>query len=116
SSKKTALPKKFSDFVLDKNVKYGIDKSVNYANLSKDNYVYVISLNKIVEPKTYLEAVKDHRWVEAINLEMEALYRNNTWVLTILPKGRKAVGCKWVFKVKYKSDGSIERFKARLVT
>ena len=35
--------------------------------------------------------------------------------LTELPKGRRAVGCKWVFKIKHNADGSIERYKARLV-
>ncbi|GJZ71494.1 putative RNA-directed DNA polymerase [Tanacetum coccineum] len=115
SSRKTNLPKNLSDFILDKNVKYSIDKTVNYSHLSKDNFVFAISLNKIIEPKTYLEAANDHRWIEAMNLEMEALNRNNTWILTELPSGRKPIGYKWVFKIKYRSDGNIERFKARLV-
>ncbi|GKD12214.1 putative RNA-directed DNA polymerase, partial [Tanacetum coccineum] len=72
-------------------------------------------LNKVIEAKTYLEAASDQRWIEAMNLEMEALNRNNTWILTELPSGRKLIGCKWLFKVKYNSDGSIERFEARLV-
>ncbi|GJV99271.1 ribonuclease H-like domain-containing protein [Tanacetum coccineum] len=46
---------------------------------------------------------------------MDALYRNNTWDLVEFPKGRKAIGSKWVWKIKYKSDGEIERYKARLV-
>ena len=50
-----------------------------------------------------------------MNLEMEALNRNDTWVIVELPAGRRAIGCKWVFKIKYKSDGTIERYKARLV-
>ncbi|GJY98162.1 ribonuclease H-like domain-containing protein [Tanacetum coccineum] len=54
-------------------------------------------------------------WVEAMNKEMEALNRNNTWVISDLPKGRRPIGCKWIFKVKYKSNGKVERFKARLV-
>nr|GEU84938.1 ribonuclease H-like domain-containing protein [Tanacetum cinerariifolium] len=54
-------------------------------------------------------------WVEAMNLEMEALNRNGTWVITELPVGRKPTGSKWVFKVKYKSTGEVKRFKARLV-
>ncbi|GJV96091.1 ribonuclease H-like domain-containing protein [Tanacetum coccineum] len=62
------------------------------------------------------EAVKDINWVQAMNNKMEALYLNNTWILTDFPKNRKAIGSKWVFKIKYKSDGEIERYnKARLV-
>ncbi|GJU09373.1 ribonuclease H-like domain-containing protein [Tanacetum coccineum] len=106
---------KLGDYVLDKRVKYGIDKTVNYSNPSKENYVFSTSLNKIIDPKTYQEAVKDHRWVEAMNLGMEALNRNMTCVITKLHVGRKLIGCKWVFKVKYKSDGSVKRLKARLV-
>lgn len=50
-----------------------------------------------------------------MNEEMEALNRNGTWIVTDLPAGRKAIGCKWVYKIKHKSTGEIERFKARLV-
>ncbi|GKB75768.1 ribonuclease H-like domain-containing protein [Tanacetum coccineum] len=53
--------------------------------------------------------------IEAINLEMEALNRNVTSVLTELPFGRKPVGSKRVFKVEYKSTSNVERFKARVV-
>ncbi|GJX46320.1 ribonuclease H-like domain-containing protein [Tanacetum coccineum] len=115
SNRKSTLPRKLGDYVLDKRVKYGIDKTVNYSNPSKENYVFSTSLNKIIDPKTYLDAVKDHRWVEAMNLGIEALNRNMTCVITKLSVGRKLIGCKWVFKVKYKSDGSVERLKARLV-
>jgi len=46
--------------------------------------------------------------------ELEALKKNNTWKLLPLPEGKKLVGCKWVFSIKYKADGSIDRYKARL--
>lgn len=48
--------------------------------------------------------------------EMNALERNEMWGVVDLPKGKKTVGCKWVFALKYKADGSLERYKARLVT
>ncbi|GJY46216.1 ribonuclease H-like domain-containing protein, partial [Tanacetum coccineum] len=45
----------------------------------------------------------------------QPLRRNDTWEITELPKGRKSIGGKWVFKIKYKSNGEIERYKARYV-
>ena len=47
--------------------------------------------------------------------EMDSLAKNNTWDLVELPEGRNVVGCKWVFKLKRKVDGSIESYKVRLV-
>ncbi|GJT83436.1 ribonuclease H-like domain-containing protein [Tanacetum coccineum] len=45
----------------------------------------------------------------------KALYDNDTWEITDLPKDRKSIGGKWVFKIKYKSSGEIEIYKARYV-
>lgn len=67
------------------------------------------------EPTTFSEAVKDKRWRDAMGAEIEALEKNGTWTLVSLPKGKRAIGSKWVYKIKHKSDGSIERYKARLV-
>jgi hypothetical protein len=47
--------------------------------------------------------------------EITALEQNHTWVVTTLLAGKHLIGCKWVYKIKYKADGSIERYKARLV-
>ncbi|GJW54778.1 zinc finger, CCHC-type containing protein [Tanacetum coccineum] len=52
---------------------------------------------------------------EAINDEMDSIMGNNTWVLTDLPPGCRPLGCKWIFKRKLKVDGTVEKFKARLV-
>ena len=50
-----------------------------------------------------------------MNVEMDALNKNKTWDLVPLPQGKKDVGCRWVFTLKHKVDGSIDRYKARLV-
>jgi hypothetical protein len=55
------------------------------------------------------------KWYEAGMAEMQAHFENGTWQLVQLPAGRKAIGSKWVFKIKRNADGSVERFKARLV-
>jgi Reverse transcriptase (RNA-dependent DNA polymerase) len=66
-------------------------------------------------PEKLDEAMSDPKWLEAMKVEMEALEKNNTWQLVSLPEGRKTVGCKWVFTVKYGPTGLIDRYKARLV-
>jgi len=48
--------------------------------------------------------------------EMQALDKNETWEIVRLPNGKNTIGSKWVFIVKYKSDGKIDRYKTRLVT
>ena len=51
-------------------------------------------------------------WREAVFEEMKALNKNRTWEISSLPKGVVPVGCKRVFTIKHKSDGTVERFKA----
>ena len=52
---------------------------------------------------------------QAINDEIAALECNHMWSLVPLPLGHKAIGCCWVYKIKYNSDSSVERYRARLV-
>lgn len=47
--------------------------------------------------------------------EIQALEDNNTWELLDFPKNKKAIGCRWVYKIKYNADGTVERLKTRLV-
>ncbi|KAL5561469.1 hypothetical protein UlMin_031216 [Ulmus minor] len=67
------------------------------------------------EPTTIRQAMKDPNWVAAMQNEIEALQRNNTWELVDPPSSVNVIGCKWIFKLKYKADGSLKRHKARLV-
>ena len=70
------------------------------------------------EPITYEEAIrcKDSKcWLKAMNEEMKSIHKNETWSLVDLPKDRKAIGSKWVFKVKRDVNGNVSRYKARLV-
>jgi len=55
-------------------------------------------------------------WLNAIRLKYDALLQNNTWTLTHLPPGANLVGCKWVFKCKYNANGTLQRYKASLVS
>ena len=50
-----------------------------------------------------------------MNEELDALHKNHTWDMVDLIPGQSVVGCRWVYKIKIKADGFIERYKARLV-
>ena len=73
---------------------------------------------QIDEPKSIREAFEGDyakEWKAATDSEYKSLIENNTWELTELPVGRKLIGSKWIFRVKYDNDGTVERFKGRLV-
>ena len=67
------------------------------------------------EPSTVDEALKAACWRRAMLEEMQAIEANRTWEVCVLPKNQKAIGLKWVFKVKKDPDGNIVKHKARLV-
>ena len=52
------------------------------------------------EPLCVEEALEDSCWLEAMRSELQSIQANNTWYYSELPKGHKAIGLKWVFKVK----------------
>jgi hypothetical protein len=56
-----------------------------------------------------------HDWEKAMAIKHESLMKNQIWDLTTLPPGKKPIGCKWVYKVKYKVDSTLEKYKAQLV-
>ena len=66
-------------------------------------------------PKTIEEALLKKEWKNTVEEEMKALEKNGTWEVVSKPRDVIPVGSKWVFIVKYKLDGSIERYKAQLV-
>ncbi|GKB38650.1 zinc finger, CCHC-type containing protein [Tanacetum coccineum] len=75
-------------------------------------------VTKEEDPKTFDEAMKSQDvafWKEVINDEMDSIIGNNTWVLADLPLRCKPLSFKWIFKRKLKVDGTIRKFKARLV-
>ena len=72
----------------------------------------------ILEPQTYHEAITGPHarwWKLAIAKQLHDLMAAGTWILVDLPLGKRPITCKWVFKVKYNPDGTVDKFKARLV-
>ncbi|KAE8673308.1 hypothetical protein F3Y22_tig00111794pilonHSYRG00058 [Hibiscus syriacus] len=81
----------------------------------EDDY---IAKKKDGEPSTYQEAINNSDaslWMMAMQEEIEAFHKNNTWDLVPLPQGMKPIGNKWVFKIKRNGDNQVERYRARLV-
>ena len=69
-------------------------------------------------PLTYEEAMKSidaKFWKEAITNEIQSIRENQTWTLTNLPQGCKPIGCKWIFKKRLRPNGTIEKYRAKLV-
>ncbi|KAG8480777.1 hypothetical protein CXB51_025440 [Gossypium anomalum] len=85
-------------------IKMGIYKPKTYMAVVSD-----------VEPLTIHEAMAIPSWKQAVNDELQALIRNRTWDLVSVPVNQSLVGCKWLFKIKRNSDGSVARNKVHLV-
>ncbi|KAL0399935.1 UNVERIFIED_CONTAM: Retrovirus-related Pol polyprotein from transposon TNT 1-94 [Sesamum radiatum] len=67
-----------------------------------------------MEPHSYLQAKGKKEWEQAMKDELTTLKKNNKWSIVDLPKGKKAIGCKWMYKVKLKPDEIVDKYKARL--
>ncbi|KAJ3699566.1 hypothetical protein LUZ61_003271 [Rhynchospora tenuis] len=91
-------PKKFPGHQLYSITKYPVDISQQHT-----------------EPTCYTQAVKYPEWRQAMASELDALAKNNTWVLVDPPLQANIIGCKWLYKLKRRADGTVERYKAGLV-
>ena len=84
-------------------------------HLSPAHKNFIESLNTTIIPNTVSEALTKREWKDAMREEMNALEMNKTWEIIERSKGKTIVDCKWIFTLKYKADGSLERHKPRLV-
>lgn len=69
----------------------------------------------VCEPASFEEAKLDKNWMVAMKEKLHMIEKNNTWKLVKRPQDRKVIGVKWIFKTKLNDDGSINKFKARLL-
>lgn len=90
--------------------------------LSKDTcasdfvgFSFIADIHDCDEPKTFRVAASNSKWQQAMQEESDALKTQGTWNLVPLPSNRSIVGSKWVYKIKRNPDGSVARYKARLV-
>ena len=96
--------------------RFGFDEYADHTDVAKVTHMALRAA--IEEPSTIQEALDSKystQWRAAADTEYRALMENETGELVKLPHNRKAIGCKWVFSVKYNGCGEVERFKGRLV-
>lgn len=82
---------------------------------SKPHHLSLLAVNKDTTPRNHRDALTQPHWHDAMKEEIQALHENHTWKLVPRPTNSNVVGSKWIFRIKYKEDGMIERYKARLV-
>uniref|UniRef100_A0A2N9HQ74 Integrase catalytic domain-containing protein n=1 Tax=Fagus sylvatica TaxID=28930 RepID=A0A2N9HQ74_FAGSY len=103
----TAAPAPFLSHPMQTRSKSGIFKP-------KVSYTAQVD-STLTEPTSYIAASKHPQWCTAMTEEFQALHKQGTWTLVPPPPSKNIVGCKWVYKLKYHSDGTLARHKARLV-
>ncbi|KAL0454692.1 UNVERIFIED_CONTAM: Retrovirus-related Pol polyprotein from transposon TNT 1-94 [Sesamum latifolium] len=77
--------------------------------------VHLLDLLGIQELRTYSQSQGQAKWELAMQEEIQALEKNNTWNLTSLPDGKWAIGSRWVYKLKLNPNDSVSRYKACLI-
>lgn len=88
---------------------------LSYEQFSQRRQHFLLTVGIVYEPSYYHQAIKFSHWRVAMEEEIKAMEQTRTWSIVPLPAGHHAIGSKWMYRVKYKSDGSIDRYKARLV-
>lgn len=83
--------------------------------LEQVNFALMAQVLSVDKPSTFEEARKEKKWNAAMDAKIQAVQKNRTWDLVKLPKGKKAISCRWLYKTKYRADGFIDKHKARLV-
>ena len=94
---------------------YPLSSVLSYAKIKPHYKAFILSYSLETEPKNFHEAMSSDRWKKAVNMELHAMEENGTWYVVSLPPGKNVVGCKWVFTIKFNADGTVERYKGRLV-
>lgn len=99
----------------DTEIPYPMSSYMSLESLSDEYKNYICAVAAYPEPTSFAQAKRFDEWLKAMNEELIALERNDTWTICSLPPGKHAIGCKWVYKLKFNADGTLERYKARLV-
>lgn len=86
-----------------------------YSTQGKHIILNTVVVAKSVQPSSHQDAMQDPHWRQAMDAKFDALRRNQTWHLVLRQRDQNLLDSKWVFKLKHKADGNIERHKVRLI-
>ncbi|CAM8949458.1 unnamed protein product [Rhodiola kirilowii] len=119
SQRITKAPTWQKDYLCNNSIKvtspHNMSKFLTYEKCSPAHQHFSSQISEVKEPKSFTQAAKDPKWLNAMQKEISALEINETWEITTPPPGKTIVDSKWIYKVKFLADGKVERYKARLV-
>jgi Reverse transcriptase (RNA-dependent DNA polymerase) len=108
----TSTPALHSDDMNSENS--GLRRSTR-PSVKPQRYGFLTTIPSMTIPGSFKEVVSQDCWNQAMIEELSALTQNDTWDLVHCPKNVKPIGCKWVYTIKQKPNGTVDRYKARLV-
>lgn len=107
------VPRRYDDFILHHKTETESSTKQNKEKLN--SYDVELNFSTVDEPSSFQEEATSDAWKISMQREYDVVIKNGTWRLVNPPIGTKPIGCKWVYKNKYKVDGSLDKHKARLV-
>jgi hypothetical protein len=92
-----------------------LQQGIRKPKVCTDGTIRYAQLTTTGEPSIVHEALNHNQWKQAMDSEYNALIKNNTWHLVSPKTGTNIIDCKWVYKIKRRVDGTVDRYKVRLV-
>lgn len=88
----------------------------SHVNKPPERYEFFDTLADTSISTSYSHAIKHTCWVKGMQEELQAFQENHTWKIAPCPNDVKPIWCKWVYSINLRFDGSLDRYKVRLIT